>query len=261
MFSPVDLAPSPTAQSGRGERKHLVALTLARLAELDRLRESGLAQAERLTAVAEGLSPLEEYRRMAGPKGTIQQFDRIAKAVRQVVVLEFELRGLFKAPDRDDFFKPRLVKENLLGDLYDDDSYNDYGDYDDLFDFEKARRGLGDLADLRVRLDYSDGPIDALIADIRQTLGVEPPENDPFAPPADRRPGQTAILERMRATVADRPTLKPRKHGVQVKPAVKAAVLAAKAGIRKGFRVPPTSVHNPNTPAARKRRRNRGPPR
>ncbi len=226
-------------------------LTLLRLVELDRLREAGMAQAERLTAAAEGLSPADEYRRMVGPNGTIAQYDKVAKAVRQVVVLEFELRGLFKAPDRDDFFTPRLVKENLLGDLY---------DYDDLFDFDKARRGLGDLNDLRVRLDYSNGPLDALIADIRHTLGVDPPENDPFAPPADRRPGQSLLLDRMRATVPDRSPTKPRKPGMQVKPAVKAAVLVAKAGIRKGFRVPPTSAHNPNTPAARKRRRNRGPP-
>ncbi len=106
------------APVNRDAQKNLVTLTLARIAELDRLREAGLAQAERLV-VAEGLSPLEEYKWMAGPKGTIQAFDRVAKAVRQVVVLEFELRGLFKAPDRDDDFIPRLGKENLLGDLHD----------------------------------------------------------------------------------------------------------------------------------------------
>jgi hypothetical protein len=42
---------------------------------------------------------------------------------------------------------------------------------------------------------------------------------------------------------------------MQVKPAVKVAMPALP---RKGFRMPPTSAHNPNTPAARKR--NRGPP-
>jgi hypothetical protein len=253
MFSQ---SPHSTPRDG-SQPAEIARLTLLRLAELDRLREVGMAKAERLAVVAEGLSPADEYRRMVGPGGTIAQYDKVAKAVRQVVVLEFELRGLFKAPDRDDFFTPRLVKENLLGDLYDYDSYNDYND---LFDFDKARRGLGDLNDLRVRLDYSDGPLDALIADIRHTLGVEPPEDDPFAPPADRKPGQAAILERMRAAIPDRPATKPRKPGMQVKPAVKAAVMVAKAGLRKGFRVPPTSVHNPNTPAARKRRRNRGPP-
>jgi hypothetical protein len=256
MFSQANHS-SPTDGS---QPAQIAALTLKRLAELDRLREAGMAQAERLTAAAEGLSPADEYRRMVGPGGTIAQYDKVAKAVRQVVVLEFELRGLFKAPDRDDFFKPRLVKEDLLGDLYDYENYNDYNDYNDLFDFEKARGCLGDLNDLRIRLDYSNGPIDALIADIRHTLGVEPPEDDPFAPPADRKPGQAAILDRMRTMPPDRPAAKPRKPGMQVKPAVKAAVMVAKAGLRKGFRVPPTSVHNPNTPAARKRRRNRGPP-
>ena len=205
-----------------------------------------MAQAERLTVAAEGLSPADEYRRMVGPGGTIAQYDKVAKAVRQVVVLEFELRGLFKAPDRDNFFTPRLAKENLLGDLY---------DYDDLFDFDRARRGLGDLNDLRVRLDYSNGPLDALIADIRHTLGVEAPEDDPFAPPADRRPGQTAILDRMRVAMPERPAMKPRKPGMQVKQPVKPALPALP---RNGFRMPPTSVHNPNTPAVAKR--NRGPP-
>jgi hypothetical protein len=62
------------------------------------------------------------------------------------------------------------------------------------------------------------------------------------------------ILDWMR-TPPDRPAPKPRKPGMQVKPAVKVAVPALP---RKGSRMPPTSVHNPNTPAARKR--NRGPP-
>jgi hypothetical protein len=248
MFSRAPHSTPPDAS----QPAEIVRLTLQRLAELDRLREAGMAQAERLTVVAKGLSPQDEYRRMTGPKGTIAQYDKIARAVRQVVVLEFELRGLFKAPDRDAFFKPRLVKEDLLGDLYDYDGFND------LFDFDKARRGLGDLNDLRVRLDYGNGPIDALIADIRAVLGIAPPENDPFAPPPDRRPGQTAILERMRTAGVKRAAAKPGKPGMQVKPAVKAA---APKPPRKGFRVPPTSVHNPNTPAkVRKRRRNRGPP-
>ena len=47
----------------------IVRLTLLRLAELDRLREAGMVQAERLTMAAEGLSPHDEYRRMVGPGG------------------------------------------------------------------------------------------------------------------------------------------------------------------------------------------------
>ena len=60
--------PSPTDGSQPAE---IARLTLLRLAELDRLREAGMAQAERLTAAAEGLSPADEYRRMVGPNGTI----------------------------------------------------------------------------------------------------------------------------------------------------------------------------------------------
>jgi hypothetical protein len=238
-------APHSTPTDG-SQPAEIARLTLLRLAELDRLREAGMAQAMQLTAAAEGLSPADEYRRMVGPGGTIAQYDKVAKAVRQVVVLEFELRGLFKAPDRDDVFTPRLVKEDLLGDLY---------DYDDLFDFDKARRGLGDLNDLRVRLDYSNGPLDALIADIRHTLGVEPPEDDPFAPPADRKSGRSLLHDWMRTPPTERPAAKPRKPGMQLRQPVKPAMPALP---RKGFRVPPTSAHNPNTPADRKR--NRGPP-
>jgi hypothetical protein len=236
-------------------QRNLVALTLARIAELDRLREAGLAQAERLAVVAEGLSPLEEYKRMAGPKGTIQAFDRVAKAVRQVVVLEFELRGLFKAPDRDDDFIPRLGKENLLGDLH------DYKDYDGLFDFARARSSLLDLNDLRVRLDYDEGPLSALIADIRGVLGVETPAEDPFAAVPENEAYLDALITGLRDRVARAggPGAKPRPAAMQVRPAVKPAVPALP---RKGFRSPPTSPHNPNTPGGKgKQRHNRGPPR
>ncbi len=249
--------PQPTgAPVNREAQRNLVALTLARIAELDRLREAGLAQAERLAVVAEGLSPLEEYKRMAGPKGTIQAFDRVAKAVRQVVVLEFELRGLFKAPDRDDDFTPRLGKENLLGDLH------DYDDYDGLFDFARARRSLLDLNDLRVRLDYDEGPLSALIADIRGALGVETPADDPFAPLPEHKPYTDALTERLmdRVARAGGPIgAKPRPAAMQVRPVVKPAVPALP---RNGFRTPPTSPHNPKSSSGKgKQRHNRGPPR
>ena len=81
----------------------------------DELLTAALDQAERLVVLAEGLSPLEEYRRMTGPKGTIQEYDRVAKAVRQVVVLEFELRGLFKAPDRDRSPRSRHADRSIPG--------------------------------------------------------------------------------------------------------------------------------------------------
>ncbi len=249
--------PQPAgAPVNRDAQKNLVALTLARIAELDRLREAGLAQAERLAVVAEGLSPLEEYQRMAGPKGTIQAFDRAAKAVRQVVVLEFELRGLFKAPDRDDDFTPRLGKDNLLGDLH------DYNDYDDLFDFARARRSLLDLNDLRVKLDYDEGPLSALIADIRDALGVETPADDPFAATPENEAYLDALTQRLRERVARAGAsiaAKSRPPAMQVRPVVKPAVPALP---RKGFRTPPTSSHNPNTAGGNgKHRRNRGPPR
>jgi hypothetical protein len=224
------------------------ALTLARLAELDRLRNFSFAQAERLMDLPK-VVPVEEARRMFGKKGTIQQFDRITRAFRQIVVLEFELRGLFNAPDRDairplrlgrppkDSFKPEDLQK-LLADLH----------------------GKQDLSSLKTRTDYRTGPIEDVVAGIRKVLGAEAPPNDPFAPRKDRpaRPVQAAAA----------PAAKPGPATVklperpQVNTAIRAAALALQAKLGNGFRIPPakpkTAKANPARPP--KRRRNRGPP-
>jgi hypothetical protein len=243
------------------------ALTERRLAELDRLRSIGMEQAETLSSVTRKLAgaPEAQYRAMAGGKGTIREFDRLNRAIRQIVVLEFELRGLFKAPDRGGVAKPKLgeSRNDLLRDL------NDYGD---LLGDRRDLDDINDLNDLRVRLDYRKDPIDRLVADIRSILGVDAPKDDPFAPPAETTPRAPAPMSR-EAAVRERAVEKFRqalaarramlaKHAAAAEPSpAKAATASAKLP-RKGFRTPPTSPHNPNTPSAkRKRRRNRGPPR
>src|SRR5258706_16363678 len=101
MFStqphePYSSAPPPPGGDGEDQ----AALTLARLAELDRLRNFSFAQAEPLKDLAK-VVPGDEAPRMFGKKGTIQRFDRIPRAFPQNFGLEFGLRGPFNAPDRD----------------------------------------------------------------------------------------------------------------------------------------------------------------
>jgi hypothetical protein len=175
--------------------------------------------------------------------GVITALERVTRSMRQLVVLEFELLGLFNAPDRDAIRPPRL-RTIRLGDL------NDLFEPNDLND-------LNDRDYVGTRLDYRTGPMDEVVADIRKTLGVEAPADDPFAPGAERKTHESRLAP-PRQTASPRPAIK-RKPGMQAKPVIKAK---APALPRKGFRVKPTSPHNPNTPSgARKGGHNRGPPR
>ena len=51
------------------------------------------------------------------PDSLCRSFDRIGRAIRQIIMLEFELLGLFEAPDRDAFPKLRLIKPEAGGAL------------------------------------------------------------------------------------------------------------------------------------------------
>ncbi len=213
------------------------ALTDRRLAELGRLRDICMERAESLAVLNDDLrqSPEQRVKALAGPNGIVTSFARVTRSFRQIVVLEFELLGLFNAPDRDAGRKPRLPKVHLDG----------------LADLKLPHLdSLKDLDDAKTPLDYRIGPLDQVVAGIRKTLGAETPEDDPFAPPAERIAPEPAAPQ---ARAASR-----RKPAMQVRPVVKAAVPALP---RKGFRLAPTSAHNPNTPpAARKGPHNRGPP-
>ncbi len=90
-------------------------LTRRRIKELDRLRELGLLQVERWTRETQAILRGGVSNALPDLKSGAVQFDRVARAIRQVMVLEFELRGLFKAPDRDAPPKLRLVKSDRPG--------------------------------------------------------------------------------------------------------------------------------------------------
>ena len=235
----------------------MFALTQARLAELDRLRALGFAQLERLNEATLALPADQLLARMTGSKGNMAEYDRFNRSIRQIMVLEFELRGLFKAPDRDAPRKLRLVKsdrpgfvpptfEQLMARL------TDIGNFDPR---ELDPRGF-DLLDIRT--DYRRGPLDEIIAGIRDTLGAEAPPDDPFAPvaqaPEPATPEPAPAPPRgseyyMRARPAE-----PEPVGPQTKPSMKAAELAIMATGGKGFRKPSAKTRSS------RHRRNRGPP-
>jgi hypothetical protein len=227
-------------------------LTERRLEELDRLRDLGIEMAGKLSTAADALPLAQHYSRLTGRYGYISELDRIIRAVRQIVVLEYELRGIFQAPDRDAPPKFTLIDHDRerpdLSDL------NDLNDLNDLRD-PKERD------DLALRSDYRRGPLDVVVADIRKVLGAEPPADDPFSPPPERRqaPAPAESAQSRDASPGRRPSA---GTSAKAKPGMKIAVPAkpVQPAIRRnGFRTAPTSPHNPNT-AARKHRRNRGPP-
>ena len=194
-------------------------LTRRRIKELDRLRDAGFPQFERMIQEMQAIPQGGVFQSLFERKGGVEQYDRLARAIRQIMVLEFELRGLFKAPNRDAPPKLRLVKSDRPGFEPPETEHPEklFGDIEpfDLFD---------------VRMDYRRGPMDQVVACIRQTLGAEAPEEDPFAPPPERavapapqpkpsQPKETGIRIRTEATKAEpAPTQKTQ--------AVKAAVHA-----------------------------------
>jgi len=144
------------------------ALLTQRLGELDRLRGIGMEKARMLDGAVDGLSSVEMVERLSGRHGIIGEFDRIARAVRQVIVLELELRGLIPAVNRE-------VREEK----------------DDETLFSRAgiglERELSDYQDDRTHPDYRRGPLHAVIAGVRTALDVKAPEDDPFSAEAELR--------------------------------------------------------------------------
>ncbi|HEX4505303.1 MAG TPA: hypothetical protein VH722_06190 [Alphaproteobacteria bacterium] len=235
---------APTAQPA-ADAAGIARLTRARLKELDRLRDVAFLHIEKLADACEKL-PTERVldALLANSGAQVMDFERLARSVRQIMVLEFELRGLFKAPDRDAPRKFRLVKSDRPG-----------FEPPDLENFRLDLEGLevGDFLD--IRSDYRTGPLDQVVAGIRKTIGVEPPENDPFAPPPGRvvapakLPPATVILPQKPA--APEPSLTQREA------AMKAMTIAIHAKGGDGFRKPGKSAKRRPS----KHRSGRGPPR
>jgi hypothetical protein len=228
----------------------VAALTIQRLAELDRLRDIGLKQAEKLATVYPLLSPEQQIRRMAGNGGTVAGYERVVRAVRQITVLEFELRGLFHGPNRDAPRKTRLAKpERKIAQPIDLESR-----------LNRILAGQESVFD--IRSDYRTGPLDEVVAGIRMTLGTKAPPNDPFAKTAERKPSviqpkAPALPARPKIAARIQPARRPdaakpkyvHPESAQEEPAHKAAMLAISALRGKGFRIP-----------AKSKKGSRGPP-
>jgi len=219
-------------------------LTQARLRELDRLRDVAFLHIEKLSDACENLPRERVFDVLLANSGRqVMDFERLARSIRQIMVLEFELRGLFKAPDRDAPRKLKLVKSDRPG-----------FEPPDLESFRFDLGNLEGLNDLDIRSDYRTGPLDEVVAGIRKTIGAGPPENDPFAPPPERAaklPPATVKLPEKQA-VPD-PSLAQREA------AVKAATLAIRATGGDGFRKP--SKKQQAKARLARQRGGRGPPR
>lgn len=173
----------------------------------------GLDKAERLKAVAQGLAPEHEVRLIVGRNGVAAELDRIARAVRQLVVLEFELLGLFPAPDRD-----APPKENARLERKPEQ--------------RRVPDGVLDLQNRKDRSDYDRGPLDQVVAKVRKALDADTPADDPFEPPPERKPPSPRAAPQ---PTTPSPAPVPRKPAMSTKretpepaaPAVKRAVPAA----------------------------------
>jgi len=222
-------APNIAAIVERPEDRALVAvLAKRRIKELDRLRDLGFKQIERLNEAADSMPRAEVFDRMLGSKGQVLEFERLARAIRQTMVLEFEIRGLFQAPNRD-ARRLRLVKSDREG--------FELPDREDLFaDLREFERELDDF-----RPDYRAGPLDEVVAGIRKVLGAEPPQDDPFAPPPKPKNVEFAPPAKLPpATVKlpEKPAVAENPIPAQKRLALKAAVRAIKATGGHGFRIP-----------------------
>jgi pyruvate/2-oxoglutarate dehydrogenase complex dihydrolipoamide acyltransferase (E2) component len=239
----------PAGRLEGGPEPELVALTKRRLGELDRLIGIGMDKAVRLGQIGKGLPLDQELKLLVGRKGSLAEFERVSRAVRQLIVLELELEGLFDPPDRDAPPKAKVLK----------------------FSRDPAGRkpaDLDDLGDLKDRSDYDAGPLDQVVAGIREILGVAAPKDDPFAPPAQRKSAPQATPDRANARRTEpRPneaTRAPRKAAMAKPSSAKPAAPAMKtAGAQNA--APPAQFAKPlnrhqRRKAERRMRRNRGPP-
>jgi hypothetical protein len=208
-------------------------LRAQQFAELARLRALGMQNVETLSRWSTGDLTDQEAKALAGMGGFVMEYCRVAKAIRQVIVLELELSGQREAPDREAIREP--------GEQDASDAQEQYGE-------RRERDGIYE------RSDYDNGPLDLVIAKVRKALRADAPENDPFKPRKTRQTSADAApaeITPVNITLEDVPPLKVANDGGAA-PAI---------GPGKHFNPTPTQTYNR---AARRQAeraaRNRGPP-
>ena len=158
------------------------------MAELARMRAAGMATIERIGRWSDGLLSPAEVKELAGRRGIVNEYVRVARGVRQIIVLEQETMGWRAAPLRD-VDAPDDIEDGAEDGAEDGDDDGALEEADDLEalerDYGATRERFGSDDDLD---DYDTGPLDQVIARVREDLNIEPPEDDPFAPPPGRRP-------------------------------------------------------------------------
>jgi hypothetical protein len=207
-----------------------VALMERRLGELNRLSEMAVGRLRHLQETLEGEVGEADRKLLIGRGGVGMEFARLSRSLRQIVVLEMEILGLRDAPERaepdDDGEAEKDAERPERSDLSDRADGGDRVETDGQL-----------LADLN---DYRKAPLDIVVAEIRETLGAEPPEDDPFAPPPGRRPAKPRATGRKIVkpaapvkTAETARTARAASAGV-VHPGP--AILAAPAGPRRAIR-------------------------
>ena len=155
------------------------------LRELGRMRKVGMVFVHQLKLSARGrLDPEIETVFAHRSKGIIRDFATITRAVRQILLLEQELRGIRK-PRRDRKAKPEQAAVIAQAEQ------------------DKQSGKLRPLGDNLTEY-YDFRPVGEAIGFIRETLAIEPPENDPFPKP-ERKTAEpeTAKVEAAEAAPPD----------------------------------------------------------
>jgi hypothetical protein len=168
---PRDPNESPEDRLLAGIREAAQRVKDRQLYELRRMRKVGMVFVHQLERSAKGkLDPDVESVFAHRSKGIIRDYATVARAVRQILLLEQELRGIRK-PRRDRKAKPEKAAVIAQTQGKQDGKLRPLGD------------NLTEYYDFR--------PVGEAIGFIRETLAIAPPENDPFPKP-ERKPAEAA---------------------------------------------------------------------
>jgi hypothetical protein len=174
IFQSMPTAPGVSAEDRllAGIREAAQRVKDRQLHELRWMRRVGMVFVHQLKLSAKGrLDPEVETVFAHRSKGIIRDYATIARAVRQILLLEQELLGIRK-PRRDRKTKPE--KAAVIAPAADSEQLG-------------KLRPLGD----NLTEYYDFRPVGEAIGFIRETLAIAPPEDDPFPPP-ERKQAETA---------------------------------------------------------------------
>jgi len=152
-------------------------MTVRQLEELARMRAIGMTAVRQLERSMLGrLSPAEEAVFARRSRGIINDFVKVARAVRQIIVLERELAGL--RPSRRGGIKAMKKPAEAPG----------------LPRMKTLPRVFPRSADDDLQEYYDHRPVGEAVGWIRGTLGIEAPEGDPFGSRAEVQAPEVEVV-------------------------------------------------------------------